>query len=96
MAAAVMYLACIAAFQSALSSSSDKPISRRNARSMPRLGVAFMISPITSSPQRAPTYCHSASPYRYGKYRSGRSVICAMVGSELFTTASRTHASVHG
>ena len=90
------YLFCMACFHSALSSSRERPISRRKARSMPRLGTAFMISPMTSSPQRAPTYCHTDNPYRYGKYLSGRSVICAMVGSALLVTASRTHASVHG
>ena len=53
---------CIASRHSSLSSSSEVPSSRLNARSMPTLGTAWRIWPIVWSPQRAPMNSQSASP----------------------------------
>ena len=72
------------------------PSSRRNARSTPTLGTAFMIWPIASSPHFWPMYVQSEWPKRYGKYLSGWSVSCSIVGSLPFSAASRIHVVVIG
>ena len=80
---------CIASFHSSPRSSSDLPVSRRNARSTPTLGVACMIAPIVSSPHRWPMYDQSACPTSYGLNRSGRTVNCSMFGMRPLSAASR-------